>query len=145
MAYAENTANPNEAGRDRGHDVPPSLDPAELKQIRERIRMLTHIMDEVFVVPGTNLRFGIDPLLGLVPGAGDLISMLPSLYILWEAKRIGISRKVRMRMLVNVMLDTMIGSVPILGQAVDFAWKANVQNAKMMGIDLSDEDVSSER
>ena len=126
--------------------TPPSIDPAEAQRIRERIRYMTHLLDEAFQVPGTNFKFGIDPLLGLFPGAGDLISLMPSLYILWEAKRLGVSRRIRAKMLLNVMLDTVVGSVPVLGQAVDFVWKANVQNAKMMGIDLTeDERPGSER
>ncbi len=137
--HATQSGGPGDDARSRMHSRDRSrVDPAELAKVRERIRYLTQMLDEAFEVPGTSFRFGWDPILGLVPGIGDVISMLPSIYILWEAKRLGISRRTRGRMLINVILDTVIGSVPVIGQAADFVWKANVQNAKMMGIDLDD-------
>jgi hypothetical protein len=94
-----------------------------------------NLLDSRFVIPGTNFRFGIDPLLGLVPVAGDFISIALGAYIITEAKRLGVSKFTLMRMVANLALDATVGSVPGVGDVADFLFKANQKNLRLIGID----------
>lgn len=104
--------------------LPASVDRAAV----ERMRLVAHVLDEGFRVPGIDYRFGIDPVLGILPGAGDLLSGGLSLYIVVEAARLGVSYGTLLRMIGNVALDVGVGSIPILGDAFDVVWKANKRN-----------------
>jgi hypothetical protein len=84
------------------------------------------------VLPGTNIRFGIDALIGLVPGIGDLISTALSLFIVREARALGAPRWMVARMLGNVAFDTVVGAVPLLGDVADVAFRANRRNVAML-------------
>ncbi|NIT55150.1 MAG: DUF4112 domain-containing protein [Aliifodinibius sp.] len=95
-------------------------------------RQLAVFLDSKFRVPGTNIRFGIDPILGLIPGAGDVLAGLISLYFLIQAGMHGGKASVLSRMFLNILLDVIIGSVPILGEAFDVYWKANLRNARIL-------------
>jgi hypothetical protein len=89
-------------------------------------------LDAGIRVPGTNLRFGLDPILGLIPGVGDAAGAVLSGWILVEAFRMGASRATLMRMAGNVALDALVGTVPLLGDIFDFAWKANLRNVALL-------------
>lgn len=91
-------------------------------------------MDDAFEIPGLKIRIGLDPILGLVPLAGDAIAAAVSLYIIWEAARLGATKKQVGIMLANVAIDLAIGAVPGLGDAFDVAFKANTRNLAVMGI-----------
>lgn len=94
---------------------------------------LTHWLDSVFRVPGTQLRFGLDPILGLVaPGLGDVATGGLGAYLFFVALRRGVPLLVILRMAVNVVLDTVVGSVPFLGDLFDFGWKANARNLELI-------------
>jgi uncharacterized protein DUF4112 len=97
-----------------------------------RIDALSALMDTAFLVPGTNIRFGLDALIGLVPGIGDVVTTLISLYIIKEARALGASRLVVWRMLANVALDGVVGAVPLVGDAFDVAWRANRRNMALL-------------
>jgi hypothetical protein len=97
-----------------------------------RIDALAQLLDSAFVLPGTNIRFGIDALIGLVPGVGDLVSTALSLFIVREARALGAPRRMVARMLGNVALDTVVGVVPLVGDLVDVAWRANRRNVAML-------------
>ena len=106
--------------------IPPggkSVD-AELAQLD----MLANLLDSRFVIPGTNFRFGVDAIVGLIPGLGDLISMAISLYLVRRASELGLSRFVLARMYTNVAIDTVVGAVPFLGDLFDVGFKANRRN-----------------
>ena len=96
------------------------------------VNSMARLMDDQFVLPGTKFRFGLDPLLGLLPVAGDLASFAMSASIVLTIARYGASGKVVALMLVNLALDTIIGSVPVLGNIFDFAYKANDRNVKLL-------------
>lgn len=102
-----------------------------------RLTLLARLMDNAFKVPGLRVRIGLDPLLGLVPGAGDVLAALISLYIVYEGIRFGASRGQVARMLANITIDLVIGAVPILGDVFDIAFKANTRNLAILGIDPS--------
>ncbi|WP_114780724.1 DUF4112 domain-containing protein [Botryobacter ruber] len=93
---------------------------------------ITRIMDNQFSVPGTTWRFGMDPILGLIPGVGDLASFAVSAMLILTMARHGASGKLVALMLLNVALDAVIGSIPVLGNIFDFAYKANSRNVKML-------------
>ncbi|HUR66886.1 MAG TPA: DUF4112 domain-containing protein [Chitinophagaceae bacterium] len=93
---------------------------------------LAKLMDAQFRIPGTNIRFGLDGLLGLIPGVGDFSSFLISIYIVSAAVNKGASGFVLARMLVNISLDALVGAVPLLGDIFDFAFKANQRNMKLL-------------
>ena len=98
----------------------------------ERLERLAFWLDERFRIPGTNWRIGLDGLLGLVPGIGDSATALLSLYLVLEAKRLGVPNGVILRMLANVGLDAAVGSVPLLGDLFDVAFKANRRNMRLL-------------
>ncbi|MEA2722377.1 MAG: hypothetical protein QOH59_148 [Gemmatimonadales bacterium] len=98
----------------------------------ERLRTLSRLLDNAFVIPGTRYRFGFDALVGLVPGLGDAVSAVFSGYIILQASRLGVPRSVVTRMIANVALDTVVGWVPILGDLFDVAWKSNLRNMALL-------------
>jgi hypothetical protein len=97
-----------------------------------RLDALATLLDTAFPVPGTNIRFGFDVLIGLVPGIGDAVSTAMSLYIVHEAYALGVPRRVIARMLANVALDGIIGAVPLVGDAFDVLWRANRRNLALL-------------
>ena len=97
-----------------------------------RVRKLARLLDEVVRIPGTRIRFGLDALIGLVPGAGDLAGTALSGYVILTAARLGTPPPVLLVMVFNVAVDTVIGSVPALGDLFDVGWKANVRNAALL-------------
>jgi hypothetical protein len=98
----------------------------------DALRRFARLLDSAFVVPGTTYRVGLDPVLGLVPGIGDLVSPLFALGILWQARDLGVPRVVQIRMIVNVMIDGLLGAVPLVGDLFDFAWKANSRDMALL-------------
>jgi hypothetical protein len=83
-------------------------------------------------VPGTSYRVGLDPILGLVPGIGDLVSPLFTIGILWQARELALPRVVQLRMIGNVAIDALVGVVPVVGDLFDFAWKSNKMNLALL-------------
>ena len=98
----------------------------------ERLRTVSRLLDSAFVIPGTRYRFGLDALIGLVPGLGDAVSAIFSGYIILEASRLGAPKSVVTRMIGNVALDTLVGWIPILGDLFDVAWKSNLRNMALL-------------
>lgn len=105
----------------------PSSIPNTSDQLKWLERIAT-LMDKAFKIPGTNVRVGLDPIIGLVPVVGDLVSFGISTLLLYAAFANGASGKVIMKMLFNIALDASVGSVPVLGNLFDFAFKANSRN-----------------
>lgn len=98
----------------------------------KHIRQVARLMDSKFRIPGTKFRFGLDPVLGLIPGIGDLASYGVSGLIIYYLSRYGASRKVILMMMANAALDAIIGSIPIVGQIFDFTYKANERNLRIL-------------
>jgi len=97
-----------------------------------RLEALASLLDSVLLIPGTNIRFGLDALIGLVPGIGDVVTTLISLYIVHEAYELGVPRHVIVRMLANVAVDGLFGAVPLVGDAFDVMWRANLKNLELL-------------
>jgi hypothetical protein len=90
------------------------------------------LLDSAVGVPGTRIRFGLDSLLGLVPGLGDLAGMALSGYLVMLGGRLGVPSTVLARMLANVAIDTVGGTVPVIGDLFDVAWKSNMRNVTLL-------------
>ena len=100
------------------------------------LESLEYWLDEAFRVPGTGIRFGIDGVIGLVPGLGDVLAGLLSLVIPVAAWMRGIPYVTLVRMIVNLAIGVLVGSVPILGDIFDIAWKANRRNCRLLRLHL---------
>jgi len=98
----------------------------------DRARALARVLDSAIGIPGTPVRLGLDAILGLIPGAGDLIGGVLSGYIILAAARNGASRAVLLRMIGNVAIDTAIGSIPLIGDLFDVAFKSNIRNVVLL-------------
>ena len=108
-----------------------SLSPGQVTRI-DGLRRVAQLLDSAFVIPGTSYRVGLDPILGLVPGIGDLVSPLFTIGILWQANDLRIPRVVQLRMIFNVAIDAFVGAVPVVGDLFDFAWKSNAMNLALL-------------
>lgn len=100
--------------------------------VRKRLEGLAWLFDNSIPIPGLNMKIGLDAIVGLVPGIGDLISAGVSMYLMSEASKLGVSRAILIRMAGNVMIDTVIGSVPFVGDLFDMGWKANTRNVRLL-------------
>lgn len=98
----------------------------------KRLERLADLTDSRFRIPFTNIRFGLDGIIGLIPFIGDGISLIISLYLLLEASKLGTPHSLKIKMLRNVIIDWVIGLVPILGDAADVVFKANKKNMKLL-------------
>lgn len=98
----------------------------------DRARTLARALDSAVRIPGTNVRFGLDALLGLVPGLGDVTGAAMGGYLILLGSRLGAPKPVLARMVLNVALDTLAGVVPVLGDVFDVAWKANTRNMALL-------------
>ena len=98
----------------------------------DAIRRLKYLLDEAFRVPGTSIRFGWDPIIGLLPWVGDLATALLSCAIIVQAHLMGLPKIVQLRMLINVGIDLLVGVVPVLGDAADVVWRSNSRNFALL-------------
>lgn len=96
----------------------------------KRLRQLSYVLDNAVGIPGTNFRFGLDPVLGVL--GGDVLTGLVSVYIVYEAMRMGLPAPTIGRMGFNILLDTLTGLMPVLGDLFDVGWKANSQNVALI-------------
>lgn len=97
-----------------------------------RLEDLAWLLDSAIRIPGLGLRFGLDAILGLFPGFGDALGALASSWIIAAAGRLGAPRAVLLKMAFNVAFDTLIGTIPLLGDLFDFGWKANLRNVRLL-------------
>jgi hypothetical protein len=98
----------------------------------DALRRWARIFDSAVRIPGTRITFGLDPILGLVPGLGDVASPVFSLFFLWHGLRLGVPKVVFARMVFNVLIDTAVGAIPVAGDFFDFGWKANAWNLALL-------------
>ena len=104
----------------------------DIDAIRRRLGRLAWLLDSSIELPGTRFRIGLDAILGLVPGVGDLLGVLASGYIVREAARLGASPSVLTRMAFNVAVEGIVGLVPLFGDIFDAVWKANQRNYALL-------------
>lgn len=98
----------------------------------ERLERLADLMDSRFYIPGTPLRFGLDSVLGLVPGVGDAATALPAAYLIHRAQQLGVPQPVLARMVANLGIDLVLGSIPLVGDLFDLGFKSNRKNVALL-------------
>ncbi|MBD2502686.1 DUF4112 domain-containing protein [Anabaena azotica FACHB-119] len=98
----------------------------------KRLRQLSYLLDTVIKIPGTPIAVGLDPIIGIIPIGGDALGLILSCYIVFEASRLGVPKKILGRMIFNIMIDSLVGSFPVIGDFFDFAWTANQYNIKLI-------------
>jgi hypothetical protein len=106
--------------------------PTDQQSVMKRLELLARFLDDAIEVPGTRYRIGWDGVIGMIPGVGDAISATLSGYLVWEAHRLGVSTGTKLKMIVNILIDMLVGIVPVLGDLLDFAWKANRRNLQLL-------------
>lgn len=97
-----------------------------------RIRKFSRLMDTAFGIPGTKFRIGLDPIIGLIPGLGDLISTVISGYIIYLAMRFNLPKDLLRKMIFNVGLESVVGTVPFIGDLFDAYYKSNIRNLEIL-------------
>jgi hypothetical protein len=108
------------------------LGPVSDARAVQRLERLARLLDSEFRVPGTRFRFGLDGLVGFIPGIGDAAGLAISSYIVVEAWRLGAPSPILLRMIANLVVDGAVGAVPIAGDLFDIAWKANKRNMNLL-------------
>ncbi len=102
-----------------------------------RMEFVAQLLDSAFVLPGTNKRVGIDAIIGLVPGIGDIVTTMLSSYVIWEARNLGVSRVALGRMLTNLAIHAAIGSLPVIGDIFDAFFRVNQRNMRIVRSQLA--------
>lgn len=115
-----------------GFEFAAAFQPLTREQRLARLDAIAKLLDVAFVVPGTNVRYGLDGLIGLVPVIGDIITTAFSLWLVREARALGAPWYLTARMLSNVAVDGVIGLVPVAGDAFDVMFRANMRNVRML-------------
>jgi hypothetical protein len=98
----------------------------------KKLEQLARLLDSSFRIPGTSFQMGLDSLIGLIPGIGDTTGGIVSTYIIWQAARMGVPKVVLMRMGINVVFDAILGTIPVVGDIFDIAFKANRKNVQLL-------------
>jgi NAD/NADP transhydrogenase beta subunit len=112
--------------------MPPRPHGARTTLSDENLDHLATLLDDIFRIPGTHIRFGLDPVIGLIPGLGDVITSLLSFLIIFAAWKRRLPGVTLARMVANVAIDTIVGAVPFAGDAFDVAWKSNRMNMRLL-------------
>ncbi len=115
----------------------------QLKNLK-RIRKIAKLLDTAIGIPGTKIRFGLEPILGLIPGGGDLITALISAYSIYLATSFGLEKSEIFKMVKNVAIDTALGSVPIVGDIFDAYFKSNIRNLEILENHIAKTEAESE-
>lgn len=110
-------------------DLPFGNDPAS---VRRRVEALERVLERAFTVPGIRRQVGLDAVVGLVPVAGDLVAAAMGLYLVWEARNLGMSKWQLARMTANVGFDTLVGAIPFAGDVFDFLFRSNSRNLRII-------------
>jgi hypothetical protein len=110
---------------------PPHLADSRVTRL-QRLRRLGRALDSAIGIPGTKFRFGLDPIIGLIPGGGDTAGLVLSSFIVLEAARLGASKSVLSTMAFNILLETIAGTVPVVGDIFDVTWKSNLRNIDLL-------------
>ena len=109
--------------------LPTGTDPAS---VRARVVAMERLLERSFTIPGVNMPVGLDALIGLVPVLGEIVTTAMGAYIIWEARNLGLPKWKLARMGANVLFDTAIGAIPLVGDAVDLVFRSNTKNLKII-------------
>ena len=116
---------------------------ARLAAAERRLAFVSRILDDLFTVPGTRHRIGVEPIVGLIPGAGDVVSAAIGIWLIVESTRFRLPPSVIGRMVLNTLVDLVVGIVPVLGDLFDFAFKSNTRNLELFRRYASDPGAST--
>ena len=108
------------------------MNKAQIEQSKDKLNRLAWLLDNTFRIPGTQIRFGLDGLIGLIPGIGDAAGAVISSHILTQAAQMGVPKSILLKMAFNIGLDAILGIIPVLGDVSDFMWKANQRNVQLL-------------
>lgn len=97
----------------------------------QHVRFFSNLLDQCIVLPG-GFRIGIDPIIGLIPGFGDVLSAALSLYLVYQGALLGLPKRILLRMVGNVAIEGLVGTFPVLGDIFDAVWKANMRNLRLI-------------
>ncbi len=114
----------------------------DLPKRLKRVERLAFFFDSKFSIPFTSIRLGWDSLIGLIPGVGDAATLIPQVYLLYQGWRVGVSKRVLLKIVVNVGIDVLAGAVPIVGDLFDVAFKSNIRNAKLISTEIKKKQAS---
>ena len=109
--------------------LPTGNDPAS---VRARVVMMERLLERSFTIPGLGMPVGLDAIVGLVPVLGEIVTTAMGAYIVWEARNLGLTKWKLARMGANVLFDTMIGAIPLIGDAADLVFRSNTKNLKIL-------------
>ena len=105
-----------------------------------RLRLLSQRLDDSITIPGTKYKIGVDPIIGLIPGGGDVFGAILSIYIMYSGIRIGVPRATVNQMFKNILLEFIVGSIPVVGDLFDIVWKSNQRNVKLIEESIAPEE-----
>ncbi|NJO71926.1 MAG: DUF4112 domain-containing protein [Oscillatoriales cyanobacterium RM1_1_9] len=108
----------------------------------KQLRNLSNLLDNAIRIPGMSRGIGLDPIIGLIPGGGDLVGGALSAYIIFKAFQLGVPQPTLMRMASNIATETLVGTVPVFGDVFDVAWRANVKNVELLESHLDSPEIS---
>ncbi len=108
------------------------------------IRSLSYWLDNAIPIPGTGYRVGLDPILGLIPGGGDIIGAILAAYLVFKGVQLRLPASSLGRMVWNIVLEMVVGLIPVVGDLFDFAWKANAKNLELLEAHLDDPQIGQE-
>jgi hypothetical protein len=109
--------------------LPVGRDPAS---VRRRIEAMERVLERAFAIPGTEMRVGLDAIVGLVPVVGDLVTTAMGAWLVWEARNLGMPKLHLARMAANIGVDTLVGAIPLVGDLFDFAFRSNSRNLRIL-------------
>ncbi len=119
--------------------MPRPPDQERMRRALRRIETLAHWLDDRYALPGTRFRFGLDGIVGLIPGIGDAVTSTLTAYIIYEAWRLGVPAAMLLRMAANLGIDSLVGVVPLVGDLLDFGFKANRRNLRLLHRHLAEQ------
>ena len=108
-----------------------------LAEIQENVDRIARAMDDAIRVPGTNFRLGWDGILGFIPGIGGVLTIVSHLYMVRQASHVGIRKRIYARMILNALIDFLIGVIPGVGDVCDIFWKSNRKNANLLRSEIA--------
>lgn len=112
-----------------GITMPTGTDP---QSIRQRVEAMEMLLERSFRIPGVNLPIGLDSIVGLIPVLGDIVTAAMGAYIVWEGRNLGMPKWKLWRMSGNILFDTALGAVPVVGDAADFLFRSNTRNLRII-------------
>jgi hypothetical protein len=114
-----------------------SAAPASQSDAMKRMTNVANLLDSAFIIPGSQQSLGIDAIIGLIPGLGDVATTALSSYIIWESRNLGVSRAALFRMLVNLAIHATIGAIPVIGDVFDAFFRVNQRNLRIVRNELT--------